>query len=118
MNVKQKILVKHLSKYFLVRIKIPTLVEIPSWPGRRELRIDEVCTSHVMRLNSTIPGPRKSAFVYLTNELHVGLDGVTVVKQGFERLQKNSCAASAIFNTLITNSVHGVGLNTILPGPH
>ena len=39
MNVKQKILVKHLSKYFLVRIKIPTLVEIPSWPGRRELRI-------------------------------------------------------------------------------
>ena len=39
MKVRQKILVKYLSKYFLFRIKIPSLVEIPSWPGRRELPI-------------------------------------------------------------------------------
>ena len=39
MNVRQKILVKYLSKYFLVRIKITSLVEIPSLPGRRELPI-------------------------------------------------------------------------------
>ena len=31
---------KCLSKYFLVRIKIPSLVENPSWPGQRELPID------------------------------------------------------------------------------
>ena len=39
MNVRQKILVKYLSKYILVRIEIPSLVEIQSWPGRRELPI-------------------------------------------------------------------------------
>ena len=47
---------------------------------------------------------RKSAFVYLTNELHVillvCLDGIIVVKKGLVRLQKISDAASAVFITL------------------
>ena len=42
MNVRQKILVKYLSKYFLVRIKIPSLVEIPSWPRQREFPILDI----------------------------------------------------------------------------
>ena len=38
---------KYLSKYFFVMIKIPSLVEIPSWPGRRELPILHIIVTYL-----------------------------------------------------------------------